>query len=206
MKLYYSRGACSLVPRIIINELGLASEYESVDLAKKITQSGQNYYEINAKGAVPAIQTNEGEVLTENAAILQFLADNAKAEHLLPSVGNFKRYKVLEWLNYITTELHKSFSLMFNPKLTDEIKTNVLMPIIKGKLSYVNSHLEKNKFLCGDEFTLPDAYFFVMLTWAIHFKIDPGEFPQISKYFSELQSRKSIQQSLHEEGMHFPKS
>lgn len=206
MKLYYSKGACSLVPRIIINELGIASEYESVDLAKKITQSGQNYYEINAKGAVPAIQTNEGEVLTENAVILQFLADNAKAEHLLPPVGDFKRYKVLEWLNYITTELHKSFSLMFNPKLTDEIKTNVLMPIIKGKLSYVNSHLEKNKFLRGDEFTLPDAYLFVMLTWAIHFKIESSEFPQLSKYFSELQSRKSIQQSLQEEGMHFSKS
>lgn len=107
MKLYYSKGACSLAPRIIINELGVKSEFEAVDLAAKKTETGQNFLSINPKGAVPVLITNDGQTLTENAVILQYLADTNEGTELLPAFGSFKRYRVLEWLNYIATELHK---------------------------------------------------------------------------------------------------
>lgn len=202
MKLYYSKGACSFACRIIINELALTSDFEAVDLAKKLTSDGKNYYTINPKGSVPALLTNENDLLTENAVILQYLADGNKAMNLLPPVDQFKRYKVLEWLNYVATELHKGIGGLFNSKMPQEVKDNVLMPIIKSKLAYVNSHLEHNKFLNGEQFTLPDAYLFVMLMWTFHFNIHLQEFPHLSRYFSELSQRKSIRQSLSEEGIH----
>lgn len=201
MKLYFSKGACSLVCRIIINELGLTAEYEAVDLAKKTTASGENFLGINPKGSVPVLITNDNQTLTENAVILQYLADTNKAEKLLPFMGNFKRYRVLETLNFITTELHKGFGPLFNKEVPEEVKEKIFIPIIKKKFAYVNSQLELNKYLCGEEFTLPDAYLFVMVTWTRFFNIDLKEFPQLSQYFSELQSRKSIQKSLSEEGI-----
>lgn len=201
MKLYYSKGACSLVPRIIINELGLQCEFESVNLANKQTQAGKDYYAINPKGAVPVLITNNNETLTENAVILQYLADTAKAEQLLPSVGHFSRYRVLEWLNFVATELHKTFGPLFNPNIPQEVKDNISIPMLKTKLGYVNNQLEKNKYLCGDHFTLPDAYLFVMVTWSMHFKINFKELPHIARFYSEMLKRRSVQQSLDEEGI-----
>jgi glutathione S-transferase len=201
MKLYYSKGACSLVPRIIINELGLNCEFEAVDLASKKTASGENFTMINPKGAVPVLITPDNRTLTENAVILQYLADTNKAENLLPPVGNFKRYRVLEWLNYVATELHKSFGPLFNKNLPQEFKDKFYIPMLKNKLAFVNTHLEENVYLTGDTLTLPDAYLFVMLIWAHHFKIDLNEWPGLLRYFKDLQARKSIQKSLEEEGL-----
>lgn len=202
MKLYYSKGACSLVCRIIINELGLSCEFESVDLATKQTQQGNNFYDINPKGAVPVIITNDNKTLTENAVILQYLADSEKAETLLPPLGQFTRYRVLEWLNFVATELHKGFGPLFNKNIPQEIKDSIFIPIIKSKLDYANQQLENTSYLCGDQFTLPDAYLFVMLTWALHFRINLQELPQLSGYFAEMQKRPSIQQALADEGIH----
>lgn len=201
MKLYYSKGACSLAPRIIINEVGLTCEYESVDLINKQTQSGINFRTINPKGVVPVLITNNNEVLTENAVILQYLVESVHADKLLPQTGNFARYRVLEWLNFITTELHKSFSPLFNPAMPQEIKENLLIPFIKAKFGYVNTRLDNSAYLLGDDFTLPDAYLFVMTTWALYFKMNLADWPNLSRYFSTLCSRKSIQQSLEQEGI-----
>lgn len=201
MKLYFSKGACSLVCRIIINEIGLPCVFIPVDLVNKKTQSGENYNAINLKGSVPAIETEHGEVLTENAVILQYLADISKSYQLLPQLGDFKRYRILEWLNYIATDLHKGFSPLFNQKLPQEIKDEIFIPILKSKFNFLNAHLEKSNYLGGDEFSLPDAYLFVMLTWANHFKFNLQEWPALSEYFNELKNRKSIQQSLKEEGL-----
>ncbi|MBX3709152.1 MAG: glutathione transferase GstA [Gammaproteobacteria bacterium] len=201
MKLYYTKGACSLVPRIVINELQLPCEFESVDLKNKRTEKGDNFYTINPKGSVPVLITNHHETLTENAVILQYLADSAKAEQLLPPIGNMARYRVLEWLNFITTELHTGFGPLFNPNFPQEVKDNIIVPILKRKLGFVNNQLEHNKFILGEYFTLPDAYLFVMMTWAIHFKLNITEWPHLSRYFSDLKERKSIQQSLQEEGL-----
>ncbi len=201
MKLYYTKGACSLVIRIIINEIGLRCEFESVDLHTKTTEKGVDFLTINDKGSVPALELKAGKVLTENAVILQYLADDAKATQLLPQTGDFNRYRILEWVNYISTELHKSFGPLFNPTLSEETKTTFFIPLIKSKLSYVNQHLQHHTYLLGDTFTLPDAYLFVMLLWASYFKIELKKWPNLSRYFTELHSRKSIQQSLKQEAL-----
>lgn len=199
MKLYYSKGACSLVVRIVINELGIPCEYIAVDLKAKRTESDQDYYSINSKGAVPVIVTDQNEILTENAVILQYLADTQHASQLLPALGQFTRYRVLEWLNYITTELHKGFGPLFNPKLDQEIKDTVFIPLLKSKFTYVDKQLGDKNYLLGDHFTLPDAYLFVMIFWSLKFKFDLNNWPNLARYFGELQKRKSIQFSLQEE-------
>jgi len=206
MKLYYSKGACSLTCRIIINELNLPCEFISVDLAKKITQDGTNFLGINPKGAVPTLITNNNETLTENAVILQYLADTTNATNLLPPVNDFARYRVLEWVNYIATEMHKSFGPLFNPNYPQEVKEKIVTPFIKIRLAYINKQLEKTRFLAGDHFTLPDAYLFVILRWAVYFKFDLNEWPSLAQYFDALFTRKSIEQSLTEEGIKVVKS
>ena len=199
MKLYYTPGACSLVVRIIINEIGLESEFESVNLMTKTTEHGDDFLAINPKGAVPALQLNSGDVLTENAIILQYLADHSKATQLLPPTTNFNRYHVLEWLNYMATEMHKGIGVLFNPAISDELKNNIFIPLIKSKLSYVNKHLQQHTYLLGDQFTLPDAYLFVMLRWAIYFKLDLKDWGNLTRYFAELNERPSILKSLKQE-------
>lgn len=202
MKLYYTKSACSLVCRIIINELGLPCEYESVDLSTKKTETGQDFAKINPKGAVPTLQLDNGEVLTENAVILQYLADTAIATQLLPTLGDFKRYRVLEWLNYVATELHKGIGALFNPKITPEIRENIFVPLIKNKLNFLDKHLQNHKYLQGEQFTLPDAYCFVMITWLYYFKFNVSEWSNILRYFNELKKRKSVADSLAQEGLH----
>jgi len=201
MKLYYSKGACSFAVRIIINEIELSSQYESVDLKAKLTETGADYTKINSKGGVPALETNDGEILTENAVIQQYLADTYNAEVLLPSVGKMSRYRVLELLNYIATELHKGCSPLFNPNLDQKIKDEIFIPALKAKLNYMNKKLQNQSFLMGKEFTLPDAYFFVILNWLQIFKMDVNEWSNLARYFEELKKRRSISISMLEEGL-----
>lgn len=198
MKLYYSRGACSLAVRIIINELKLPCKYEAVDLKTKQTENGTDFLTINPKGAVPTLETKDGNILTENTVILQYLADTNHATDLLPAVGDFARYRVLEWLNYITTELHKSFTPLFNHALSADIKKTIFIPIIKTKLNFVNKQLTKH-YLLGDKFTLPDAYLVVMLNWAMYFKFDLQEWPNLARFHTELKQRSSVQAALEQE-------
>lgn len=201
MKLYYSKGACSLVVRIIINELGLKADYEAVNLQTKKTANDADFLTINPKGAVPVLQVNNGEILTENAVILQYLADSNNAFQLLPELGGFQRYKVLEWLNYITTELHKSFAPLFNPEIPEAFKSDIAIPLIEKKFHYIDKHLAHHAYLITEHFTLPDAYLFVMVLWAHSMKFDLKKFPHLMKYIEKLKGRKSVQQSLQEEGI-----
>lgn len=200
MKLYYTKGACSLVVRIVINELNLDASYESVDLHTKKTQTGMNFLDINPKGSVPALDISSGNILTENAVILQYLADHSNATALIPALNDFNRYRVLEWLNYITTELHKGIGVLFNPSITDEMRQNIFIPLIKSKLNFINNHLKNNHYLNGDSFTLPDAYLFVMLLWTSYFKLDLNEWEHLSRYFKKLYHRESIINALKQEG------
>lgn len=199
MKLYYTKGACSLASRIIINELGLTSEFESVDLKAKKTEKGENYLNINPKGAVPALLLDDNQLLTENAVIMQYLADTNNATQLLPALGDLQRYRILELVNYIASDLHKNIGFLFNPTLTEEMKEKVLYPLIKTKLTFIDKQLSQHKYLAGDSFTLPDAYLFVMLSWLSFFKFDISPWPQLSRYYAELKKRKSIQKSLEDE-------
>ncbi|MGC1182845.1 glutathione transferase GstA [Legionella sp.] len=199
MKLFFSKGACSLATHIIINELALISEYEAVDLITKKTATGNDFLKINPKGAVPTLITGDNKTLTENAIILQYLADTNNATQLLPTLGDFKRYRVLEWLNYVATELHKGFGPLWNPDMPQEIKNNLVIPLLKKKFTFIDKHLQNHKFLSGEHFTLPDAYLFVMLLWAANVKIDLSELFNLSRYFSDLKKRDSILKSLKEE-------
>lgn len=201
MKLFYTKGACSLVDRIIINEIGLDCQFEAVDLKTKKTELGADFYTVNPKGAVPVLQLDNGNILTENAIILQYLADETHSTQLLPAQNDFKRYRVLEWLNYTATEIHKSFGPLFNPTISQELKDSVFIPLLKTKFNYLNKHLEKNTYLLGADFTLPDAYLFVMLFWTAHFKINLTEWNGLARYFTHLEQRDSIQQSLSDEGI-----
>lgn len=201
MELYYANGACSLACRIVINEIGLNCQFTAVDLQKKKTEFGDDYMNINNKGAVPALKTDSGELLTENAVILQYLADKSSSHYLLPPTSEFTRYRVLEWVNYIATELHKGFSQFFYPIFTLEIKEKALRPMMNHKLAFVNQRLENHSFLFGDNITLPDPYLFVILTWAEHFNFDLANWPHIKRYFSMLRTYPSVKKSLEQENL-----
>ncbi|PJD92405.1 MAG: glutathione transferase GstA [Legionella sp.] len=200
MKLFYSKGACSLAIRILLNEMGIPAEYEAVNLQTKKTEDGSDFLRINPKGAVPTLRLENKDVLTENAVIMQYLADHYQATNLLPPAGDWQRYRVLEWLNFITTELHKGFSPFFNPVIPQEVKEHVFTPAIMRKFQYVEQSLQDKTYLMGKHFTLPDAYLFVILRWA-RAKLDMSSFPNLATYHAQLQSRKSITEALKQEGL-----
>lgn len=201
MKLYYSRGACSLAVRILINELAIPCEYEAVNLATTQTEKGSDFYSINPKGAVPTLVLDTGEVLTENAVIHQYLANTYNATSLLPPVSDFNHYRVLEWLNFITTDLHKSFVPLFNSQVPEELKTTIFKPSLLKKFMFVEKALENKKYLMGGQFTLADGYLFVVLRWFHFFKFDMTVLPNIVSYFNTMKERASVKKSLQEEGI-----
>ncbi|CAM2814480.1 glutathione transferase GstA [Legionella worsleiensis] len=200
MKLYYYKGACSLVVRIIMNELGIKFQDEEVDLWAKKTASGTNFLDINPKGAVPALVLDNGDVMTESQVILQYLTDITSGHELLAPVGNLKRYHTLEWLNYVSTELHKTLGMFFVPMVTEEIKEKLLIPLAMYKLGYVEKHLSHNTYLMGDYYSLPDAYLYVVLRWARSFTLDFTLYPNLLKYMELIQNRAAVTLSLKQEG------
>jgi len=201
MKLYYSPGACSLAPHITIHEMGLTAEFESVDLKNKKTKSGQDFLKINPKGYVPVLALDNGEFVTENSVIHQYLADTNKKLNLLPPVGDLARYHILEWLNFISTELHKNFSPLFSGEVPQQLKEQVFIPLLVKKLNLVDAQLAKTKFIAGDTYTLPDAYLFTMLRWTSYVKIDLAQFKNASRYYKELLARPAFQKAIKEEGI-----
>lgn len=199
MILYYSPGACSQAPHILIHELGFSHDARRVDLANKRLEDGSSYLDINAKGSVPALQLENGEVLTENAVILQFLGDRAGSADALPSVGNFRRYRVLELVNFITTELHKRFSLLFSRDATPEMKAFVTGELEK-KLDYIDQRLGNGPFLMGEELTLPDPYLFVITSWAEKI-IGLDRWPNLQAFLERMKRRPSVRNVLAFEGL-----
>ncbi|MFI4963202.1 MAG: glutathione transferase GstA [Legionellales bacterium] len=202
MKLYYYRSACSLVVRIVLNELGIDFQSEAVDLRAKKTANGEDYLTINPKGAVPALGLDNGEVLTENQVILQYLADTTPGQNLLPALGELPRYRTLEWLNYISTELHKSLGMFFNPSLPEDLKNDLLTPMIMLRFATINNQLSKGSYLMGEHFSLPDAYLFVMVLWANHFKMDLSSYTHLHQFMKQMEARPSVINSLKQESNH----
>ena len=199
MKLYYSPGACSQAPHILLHEIGLTHEAVRVDLQAKRTESGGDYLAVNPKGAVPALELDSGEVLTENAVILQYLGDRTSWPEVLPPIGDFRRYRVLEMVNYITTELHKRFSFLFNREATEEFKTFVKGDLSK-KLSWMDERLGDGPFLMGDDLTLPDCYLFVMTRWADKM-LGLDQWPNLRAFYQRMQQRDSVRHVLRFEGL-----
>lgn len=200
MKLYYSPGTCSQAPHILLHEIGLSHDAERVDLKNKVAETGRSYLQINPKGAVPALELDNGEVLTENAVILQYLGDRAGSADVLPAVGNFRRYRVLELVNFITTELHKRFSFLFNPTTSDEMKQLVIEQLGQ-KLDWIDQELGAASFLLGDELTLPDPYLFVITGWAQKMLGGLERWPHLKAFRERMMQRPSVRNVLRFEGL-----
>jgi glutathione S-transferase len=200
MKLYYAKGACSLSPHIVLIEAGLPYTLEKVDMGSKKTDQGVDYLTVNSKGAVPALQLDDAKVLTEGPAVLQYLADLKPESGLAPRAGTFERYQLMEILNYITSEVHKSFSPLFNPASSTEMKTNAKAALDK-KFEWLTGFLGGKTYLLGNAFTVADAYLFTILSWTSHVGIDLGKWPVLSAYHSHIAQRPKVQQALREEGL-----
>ena len=200
MKLYYSPGACSLSPHIALLEAGLPYDLVKVDLKAKKLENGDDYLKVNPKGQVPALVLDNGEVVTEGAVIVQMIADKASAKNLAPAAGSPERYRLQEWLNFITTELHKNFSPLFQPAIPDEVKT-FFKDRIKGKFKYADSKLAGQDYLMGKQFTVADGYLFVMLKWAERTGMDLAEFKNLMAFKDRVAARPNVQAALKMEGL-----
>ena len=200
MKLYYSPGACSLSPHIALLEAGLPYDLVKVDLRAKKIENGDDYLKVNPKGQVPALVLDNGELLTEGPVIVQIIADKAAGKNLAPSRDSAERYKLQEWLNYITGELHKNFGPMFSPVLADEAKA-FFKDRVMGKFKYVDSVLAGRDYLMGKQFTVADGYLFTMLTWADRMKFDLSSMPNLLAYKARVAARPKVQEALTKEGL-----
>ena len=170
MKLFYSPGACSLSPHIVLREAGLPFALEKVNLKTKVTASGEDFTRINPKGYVPALQFDDGSVLTEGSAIVQWVADEVPDKHLMAPAGTLERYRLIEWLNFISTELHKNFSPLFNPATPDSVREYQMQQLAR-RIGYVEQTLV-GPYLTGTHFTAADAYLFTVLSWSGYVKLD----------------------------------
>jgi glutathione S-transferase len=199
MKLYYAPGACSQAPHIVLREAGLPFDLVKVDLAAKRTEDGEDYAAINPKGAVPALGLDDGSVLTENAAILQYLADRAPTAALIPS-GGIERYRLLEWLNFIATELHKGFGPLWTPATPAEYKQTTRDTLGK-KFDYLQAALGDRPYLTGDRFTIVDAYAFVVLNWTAIHQIELARWPGLTAFVARVAQRPAVRAALVAEGL-----
>ena len=197
--LYYSPGACSQAPHILLHETGIEHDARRVDLKAKTLEDGSDYLAINPKGAVPALQLDSGEVLTENAVILQYIGDRAAWPEVLPPLGDFRRYRVLELVNYITTELHKRFSFLFNREASEEVKSFVRRDLAK-KLDWIDRRLGDGPFLMGEDLTLPDPYLFVIARWTDKM-IGLDNWPNLTAFYERMLQRDSVLNVLRFEGL-----
>jgi glutathione S-transferase len=200
MKLFYSPGACSLAPHIVLRELGLPFDLERVDTKAGKTEKGADFRAVNPKGYVPALQLDDGQVLTEGPVITQFLADKKPEAKLVPAAGTLERYRLQEWLNYLTSEMHKSVGGLFNPKMPEDFK-GVTKEAIGAKLDYLTKQLNGRSFLTGEAFTVADAYLFVILGWTKHVGIDLGKWPVLDAYSARIAGRPAVKAALKAEGL-----
>jgi len=200
MKLYYSPGACSLAPHIVAREAGLSPEIEKVDLSNRTTESGRAYLEVNPKGYVPALETQDGTVMTEVSALIQYLADQAPQAGLMPAVGTAERYKVLEWIGFVSTEIHKGFGPLWNPSSPDAVKQAAKDKLFQ-RFAYLDQQLAGHSYLTGEQFTVADAYLFVVTNWTRFHGISLDSYPNLAAFMDRVASRPKVQEALRAEGL-----
>ena len=200
MKLYYSPGACSLSPHIVLREAGLA--FTPVLASTKTHQlaDGTDYYTINPKGYVPLLELDDGQRLSEGPAIVQYIADQVPAKKLVPAAGTMERYRAMEWLNFIGTELHKGFSPLFNPAMPEEAKA-LAKAKVSDRLKWVDSQLEGRQYLMGDQFSVPDAYLFTVANWTKFVGIDIANLKNLGAFMARMAARPAVQEALKAEGL-----
>lgn len=201
MKLYYSPGACSLSPHIALLEAGLPYDLVKVDLRAKKLENGDDFLQVNPKGQVPALALDTGEMVTEGPIIIQMIADRVADRKLAPARDSNERYKLLEWLNYITTELHKNLGPMFSPVLADDAKA-FFKDRAMSKFKYVESQLAGRDYLMGNQFTVADGYLFTMIMWASdRLGFDLSGLPNVMAYKARVAARPKVQEALKKEGL-----
>jgi glutathione S-transferase len=200
MKLYYSPGACSLSPHIALLEAGLPYDLVKVDVRAKKLENGEDFLKVNPKGQVPVLQLDNGELVTEGPVIVQMIADQASTKNLAPARDSAERYKLLEWLNFITTELHKNFSPLFQPVIPDEVKA-FFKDRIMGKFKYADDKLAGQDYLMGKQFTVADGYLFVMLKWAERTGLDVSALTNLMAFKNRVAARPKVQEALTKEGL-----
>ena len=200
MKLYYSPGACSLSPHIVLREAGLA--FEPVLASTKTHQltDGTSYYDINPLGYVPLLELDDGTLLREGPVILQYIADQVPTKNLAPANGTLPRYRLQEWLNFIGTELHKGFSPLFNPNMPEEAK-KIARERLATRLQWIDKQLEGKQYLMGDNFSLPDAYLFVVTNWTKPTNIDLTPYPNVLAFRERMAARPAVQEAMKAEGL-----
>ena len=200
MKLYYSPGACSLSPHVVLREAGLDFELVLASTKTHKLADGTDYYAINPKGSVPLLELDNGERLSERPVIVQYLADLAPASHLAPANGTMARYRLQEWLNFLTSEIHKGFSPLFNPATPEDYK-----PLAKARLAdrlrIVDAALEGKAYLMGDQFTVADAYLFTLTNWAQPVGLDISNLAQLGAYRARVAARPAVQAAMKAEGL-----
>ncbi|MCG3188411.1 MAG: Glutathione S-transferase GST-6.0 [Burkholderiaceae bacterium] len=200
MKLYYSPGACSLSPHIVLRELGLPFEPVLASTKTHKLTDGTDYYTVNPKGYVPLLELDDGQRLTEGPAIVQYLADLAPAKGLVAPAGTMARYRQMEWLNFITSEIHKSYSPLFNPAMPEEGKV-VYRKRLRGRYEYLNQQLEGKSYLMGDAFSVADAYLFTVTNWAPHVFVDIADLAHVQAYQKRIAARPAVQEAMKAEGL-----
>ena len=199
MKLYYSPGACSLSPHIVLREAGLDFQAVKADLKAHKLEDGSDYYGVSPKGYVPLLELDNGERLTEGPAIVQYIADQVPAKKLAPANGTMARYRMQEWLNFITSELHKGIGFMFGPAVED---AKVMMRAkALDRLKWVDSQLEGKSYLMGDEFSVPDAYLFTVANWTKHAGIDISGLKNLGAFMARMAARPAVQTAMKAEGL-----
>lgn len=200
MKLYYSPGACSLSPHIVLREAGHTFDLEKVDLGAKKTENGFDYLVINPKGYVPALELSPGKVLTEGPAIIQYLADQKPAAKLAPANGTFERYQLQETLNFLTSEIHKTFGPLFTKTTPDAYRT-IAMENLTKRFGILDKHLANHSYIFGDTFSVADAYAFTLANWAPFVKLDLDSLPNVKSYHGRIAARPHVQAALKAEGL-----
>ena len=200
MELYFSPGACSLASHITAREAGITVDLKRADTKTKKLVDGSDYYAINSKGAVPALRLENGQVLTEGVAIMQYLADKKPESKLAPAAGTFERYRLQEWLNYITSEVHKSYSPLWNPNADPKVKEYTQANLDK-KLDWINGQLAGKKYLTGDNFTIADAYLYTVINWSFFLGSNLDKWPALKEFHARVAARPAVQAALEAEGL-----
>ena len=200
MKLYYSPGACSMAVHIVARETGVPVELVKVDIPNKKTERGDDYWKVNPKGYVPALELDSGDVLTEVGVICQYLADKMPEAGLAPELGTLARYHLMEWLNFVATEVHKQIGALFNPKMTPEMKA-VQLGVIERRLDALEKMLGGKDYLMGERFSVADAYLFTVLNWTKIHKIDMAKWPKLSSFMTRVGGRPKVHEAMRKEGL-----
>lgn len=200
MKLYYFKGACSQASNIALRDAGLPFELVKVDHRTLRTADGLDFKEVNPKGYVPALRLDSGEVLTENVAVLQYIADRNPGAKLAPVPGTLERYRLMEWLSFINSELHKSFGPLFRQDVPQAMKDYVRSHL-ETRLGYLEGALGEHTFLMGEQYTVADPYLFTILNWSPLVNIDLGRWPQLKRYVERIRERPNVQAALKAEGL-----